>query len=105
MITKYISARALFDIVARLSDKIEGSGYIDNQEFKEEAATAPNTQGIFYSVDASGEATFNELGQIESVFFWGVRIFKQYDFDASGDLTKVYNLNGDELDEFAKLFY
>lgn len=105
MITNYISARALFDIVAQLSDKIEGNGYIDNQEFKEEAATDPDTQGIFYSVEVSGEATFNELGQLERVFFWSVRIFKQYDFDASGDLTKVYNLNGDELDEFAKLFY
>lgn len=105
MITNYISARALFDIVARLSDKIEGNGYFDGQEFKEEAATDPNTQGVFYSVEVSGEATFNELGQLDSVFFWGVRIFKQYEFDPSGDLTKAYNLNGDELDEFAKLFY
>lgn len=105
MVTNYISARALFDIVARLSDKIEGNGYIDNQEFKEEAATAPDTQGIFYSVEVYGEAIFNEFGQLERVFFWSVRIFKQYDFDPSGDLTKAYNLNGDELDEFAKLFY
>lgn len=105
MITNYISARALFDIVAELSDKIEGNGYFDGQEFKEEAATDPDTQGIFYSVEVSGEATFNECGQIESVFFWSVRISKQYDFDPSGDLTKVYDLNGDELDEFAKLFY
>lgn len=105
MITKYIPASTLFDIVAQLSDKIEDNGYLDGQDFKEEAETEPNAQGIFYTVDASGEATFNELGQIESVFFWGVRIFKQYDFDASGDLTKAYNLNGEELDEFAKLFY
>jgi hypothetical protein len=105
MITNYISARALFDIVARLSDKIEGNGYFDGQGFKEEAATDPNTQGIFYSVDVSGDATFNEYGQIERVFFWNARIIKQYDFDPSGDLTKVYNLNGDDLDEFAKLFY
>lgn len=105
MITKYIPASALFDIVAQLSDKIEGNGYFDDQEFKEEAETSPNTQGIFYSVEVSGEATFNECGQIESVFFWSVCIFKQYEFDASGDLTKVYSLNGEELDEFAKLFY
>lgn len=105
MVTNYISARALFDIVARLSDKIEGNGYIDDQNFKEEAETTPDTQGIFYSVDVSGAATFNECGQLERVFFWSVRIFKQYDFDPSGDLTKVYDLNGDELDEFAKLFY
>lgn len=104
MITNYISARALFDIVAGLSDKIEGNGYFDGQEFKEEAATDPNTQGVFYSVEVSGEATFNELGQLDSVFFWGVRIFKQYEFDPSGDLTKAYNLNGDELDEFANFF-
>lgn len=105
MITNYISARALLDIVARLSDKIEGNGYFDGQEFKEEAATDPNTQGVFYSVEVSGDATFNECGQLERVFFWSARIFKQYEFDPSGDLTKAYDLNGDELDEFAKLFY